>query len=30
MTFSDNGPGIEAQKRESIFTPFYTTKKDDN
>lgn len=26
ITFTDNGPGIPAEHKEKIFTPFYTTK----
>ena len=29
MTMSDTGPGIDADKLEHIFEPFYTTKEDD-
>ncbi len=28
ISFSDNGPGIQASKKEQIFEPFYTTRAD--
>jgi len=28
ITYQDNGPGIQPEIRESIFSPFFTTKKD--
>lgn len=28
VTISDTGPGISAEKRDQIFTPFFTTKRD--